>query len=56
MLTREQVLQALNGFIEPQYQQSITRLNFVRDILIKEDSVSLTLIVTSQDENYKKSV
>ncbi|UJF33715.1 Mrp/NBP35 family ATP-binding protein [Paenibacillus hexagrammi] len=54
MITKEQVLQALQPFIDPRYKLSVTELNLVRDILVKEDGVSLSLIATTEDEAYEE--
>ncbi|MBD0384585.1 Mrp/NBP35 family ATP-binding protein [Paenibacillus sedimenti] len=53
MINKDQLLEALKPLIDPQYNKSITDLNLVRDIMIKEDSVSLSLIITIEDEAYK---
>ncbi|MFC5452250.1 Mrp/NBP35 family ATP-binding protein [Paenibacillus aestuarii] len=54
MINKDQLLEALKPLIDPQYQKSMTDLNLVRDIMIKEDGVSLTLITTTDDEAYKQ--
>ncbi|NEW09627.1 Mrp/NBP35 family ATP-binding protein [Paenibacillus sp. SYP-B3998] len=53
MINKDQLLETLKPLIDPQYKKSITDLNLVRDIMIKEDSVSLTVITTTEDEAYK---
>jgi ATP-binding protein involved in chromosome partitioning len=45
MATREQVLQALQNVNDPEWSRSVTELNLVRDIMVKENSVSLTYLV-----------
>lgn len=44
MVTREQVLQALAYIIDPTLKRSITELGLVRDVVVREDSVSLTIV------------
>jgi len=56
MLTREQVLEALHSLLDPEFKKSVTELNFVKDIMIKEDSVSLTFVLTKDDEGYQNNV
>ncbi|BFT75798.1 P-loop NTPase [Paenibacillus sp. P36] len=55
MINKEQLLEALKPLQEPRYNQSVVELNLVRDILIKEESVSLSLIVATEDEAYKET-
>lgn len=56
MLNREQVIETLSGIIDPLYNHSITNLNLVRDILAKENKVSLTLVTTSEDGQYQANL
>ncbi|MFD0674966.1 P-loop NTPase [Cohnella sp. GCM10027633] len=44
MVTREQVLQALAYIIDPTLKRSITELGLVRDVVVREGTVSLTLV------------
>jgi ATP-binding protein involved in chromosome partitioning len=50
MLTREQILDSLKHLTEPTYQLSYVKLNLIRDIMIKEESVSLSILTTQEDE------
>jgi ATP-binding protein involved in chromosome partitioning len=50
VITRDQVLQALNYIIEPTLKKSITDLSLVRDVVIREDSVSLTLVIHPESQ------
>ncbi|MEW9702605.1 P-loop NTPase [Paenibacillus sp. SI8] len=52
-MNKDQLLEALKPLVDPGYNKSITELNLVRDVMIKEDSVSLSLITTTEDEAYK---
>lgn len=54
MLTREQVLEALNGLREPYYDRGYAELGLIRDIMVKDDQVSLTVIMTKEDEEEKE--
>ncbi|WNR44248.1 Mrp/NBP35 family ATP-binding protein [Paenibacillus roseipurpureus] len=54
MIQKEQLLEALQTLIEPHFNKSIVELNLVRDVMIKEESVSLSLIVLTEDESYKE--
>ncbi|UKS25560.1 P-loop NTPase [Paenibacillus sp. HWE-109] len=54
MITKEQLLEALKPLAEPFYNKSVVELNLVRDILFNGENVSLSLIVTSEDEAYKE--
>ncbi|MBP1967477.1 Mrp/NBP35 family ATP-binding protein [Paenibacillus aceris] len=54
MINKDQLLEALKPLQEPRYNKSVVELNLVRDILIKEESVSLSLIVTAEDEAFKE--
>jgi ATP-binding protein involved in chromosome partitioning len=55
MATKEEILQALQTIIDPQYGKSVTQLGLVRDVMLKEDSVSLTFVTTVEDESYKST-
>lgn len=47
MTTREQVLQALRSVNDPEWSRSVAELNLIKDIMVKEDSISLTYIVSA---------
>jgi ATP-binding protein involved in chromosome partitioning len=53
MINKEQLLEALKPLIDPLFNKSITELNLIRDVMIKEDNVSLSLITSTEDESYK---
>jgi ATP-binding protein involved in chromosome partitioning len=55
MISKEQVLQAVQPLIDPQFGQSVTQLGLIKDVMIKEGSVSLTYITTTEDERYKEN-
>jgi ATP-binding protein involved in chromosome partitioning len=50
MITKEQVLEAIQHLQEPGYQRSYVELDLVKDVMVKEDSVSLTVVTTLTDE------
>jgi ATP-binding protein involved in chromosome partitioning len=54
MVTKEQLTELLQDVMDPQYQQSVVLLNFIKDVMIKEDGISLTYVTTVEDEDYKK--
>lgn len=45
MSSREQVLEALQGIVEPSSGKSLVEMQWIRDIMVKPDHVSLTLIL-----------
>ncbi|MGG1555943.1 P-loop NTPase [Paenibacillus ferrarius] len=54
MIQREQLMEALQPLIDPQFQKSVVELNLVRDVMIKEEAISLSVITTSDNEGYKE--
>lgn len=50
MLTREQVLQALGGLREPTYERGYVELNLIRDIMLRDDQVRLTVVLAQDDD------
>ncbi|MEC0229819.1 Mrp/NBP35 family ATP-binding protein [Paenibacillus alba] len=54
MITKDQLFEALKPLIEPQYNKSVVELNLIRDVLFNGENVSLSLIVTSEDEAFKE--
>ncbi|MCD1261987.1 Mrp/NBP35 family ATP-binding protein [Paenibacillus athensensis] len=56
MITKEELVKAVEPLIDPQYQRSVSQLNLVRDVMLKEDSVSLTFVATVDDEAYREDV
>jgi ATP-binding protein involved in chromosome partitioning len=45
MLTKENVIEALQSVLEPSLRQRLSELNLIRDIMIRESAVSLTLVL-----------
>jgi len=56
MTTEKQVLDALRGIRDPDNQKDIVTLGLVRDVVIAEGAVSLTLAFTSQTPATKATV
>jgi ATP-binding protein involved in chromosome partitioning len=54
MLTKEQILDGLKHVYDPEFKKPLTELNFVRDLLIKDDRVALTVVLSAEDELLKK--
>jgi ATP-binding protein involved in chromosome partitioning len=54
MLTKQDVIEKLSEIIEPIYGMSYAELQLIKDILIKEDQISLTFIVIEDDETHKE--
>jgi ATP-binding protein involved in chromosome partitioning len=55
-MTKEQVMQSLEQIIDPEYGQSVVKLNLIKDMMVKENSVSLTFITTNDTDSYKDEV
>jgi ATP-binding protein involved in chromosome partitioning len=53
MITKEQVLSGLKHVYDPEFNKPITELNLVRDLMVKEDQVALTFILTVDEEALK---
>lgn len=53
MITKEQVLDAIKHVYDPEFKKTLTELNFVRDILIKDERIALTVLVTNDDDLLK---
>ncbi|CAM3577531.1 P-loop NTPase [Marinicrinis lubricantis] len=56
MVTKEQILEALFPIQEPKMKKSLVELGFVRDIMVKEQAISLTVILTSSDDPLKPTI
>lgn len=49
MLTREQVLEALKSLRDPRLKRPLVDLNRIRDLMIKENKVHLTMVLAGDD-------
>lgn len=56
MISKEQVLVTLSFLQDPEYKQSFLELQFIRDVMIKENSVSLSLVTTQNVETYNQTL
>ncbi|MDO7908314.1 P-loop NTPase [Paenibacillus sp. JX-17] len=56
MLSKEQVLQLLQPLTEKHSGQSLSELQFIRDIMIKENHISLTVVCLSLDEQEQSEI
>ena len=56
MITKEQVLEALKDVQDPEIHRSVVELNMVRNIQIKEDYVSLEIVLTIQGCPLKSTI
>lgn len=56
MITKEQLLEAIRDVLDPEYNLPLTELNFIRDIVIKEEQISATVVVSREDEAYRNQL
>ncbi|MFB0847026.1 Mrp/NBP35 family ATP-binding protein [Paenibacillus oleatilyticus] len=56
MLTKEQLLASVSPLKDLEFGLSLTDLNFIRDIMIKEQHVSATVLLSSDNESYKQQL
>ncbi|WP_339372736.1 Mrp/NBP35 family ATP-binding protein [Paenibacillus elgii] len=56
MLTKEQLLTSVSMLKDLEFSLSLTDLNFIRDIMIKEQHVSATVLLSSDNESYKQQL
>ncbi|OCT10883.1 ATP-binding protein [Paenibacillus pectinilyticus] len=54
MIQKDQILEALQTLVEPHFNKNVVELNLIRDVMIKEDAVSLSLLVVTEDEGFKE--
>ncbi|MFD2615179.1 Mrp/NBP35 family ATP-binding protein [Paenibacillus gansuensis] len=53
MIVKEQIWESLKHIEDPVYRRNMIELNLIRDILVKEDKVSLTVLLTLDSEPRK---
>lgn len=53
MLTREQIQELLQSITDPELGKSLVELQLIRDIMIKEDRISLTIVCLNSDEQIR---
>ncbi|GMX60219.1 Mrp/NBP35 family ATP-binding protein [Paenibacillus elgii] len=56
VLTKEQLLTSVSMLKDLEFSLSLTDLNFIRDIMIKEQHVSATVLLSSDNESYKQQL
>lgn len=56
MITKEQIVEALQPVHDPGFERSLVELNGVRDVMIREDSVSLTAVLSEVRDEWKASL
>lgn len=56
VLTKEQLLASVSPLKDPEFGLSLADLNFIRDIMIKEQHVSATVLLSSDNESYKQQL
>ncbi|QGQ93651.1 MRP family ATP-binding protein [Paenibacillus psychroresistens] len=53
MITKEQILEAVKHVYDPEFKKPLVELNFVRDVLIKDEKVALTIVLSNDEELLK---
>jgi ATP-binding protein involved in chromosome partitioning len=53
-LTREQLLQALQPLQEPRLGRSLTELNWIRDVMVRDTAVAMTVVLSEVREEWKQ--
>lgn len=53
MLTREQLLASASELKDPVFGLGLVELNFIRDMMVKENQVSATVLLSVEDDAYK---
>lgn len=53
MVNKEQVLEALGRVYDPEYNRSLPQLQLIRDMMIKESRVHMTIVLTRDEETLK---
>jgi ATP-binding protein involved in chromosome partitioning len=56
MLSREQILEILQPIVDPSSGKSLSEMQLIRHIMIKEDRVSLSVICLEQGDDYRKAI
>jgi ATP-binding protein involved in chromosome partitioning len=56
VLTKEQLVEAIGHIQDAEFQMPLTELNFVRDVMIKGEHVSATVVLSNADEGYKNQL
>lgn len=56
MAEREQVIDALKHIVDPTYKKSAAELGFVRDIMTRDEQISLTFVLTNDSDAVKQEL
>lgn len=56
MLTKEQLLAVLRPIAEPSLQRSLVELQWIRDVMIKEERISLTVVCLDKESEALKAI
>lgn len=56
MVTKEQVLEALKHINDPIYNRSVIELQLIRDIVVKDNQVNLTVVLTRATDDMKARI
>jgi ATP-binding protein involved in chromosome partitioning len=56
VLTKEQLLDAVRSIQDQEFLVDLVELNFIRDIVIKEERVAATILLSKEDEAYRISL
>ncbi|MBO9610022.1 MAG: P-loop NTPase [Paenibacillaceae bacterium] len=54
MATKEQVLAAVSFIYDPTYHKPLAELQLIRDIMVKEQQVSLTVVLTQDEDKLRE--
>ncbi|GGA51849.1 Mrp/NBP35 family ATP-binding protein [Paenibacillus physcomitrellae] len=53
MITKEWILAALRPVADPRFEQSLVEMQWIRDIMVKENRISLTVVTADLSEDMK---
>lgn len=55
-MTREQVLELLKHMQDPIYGKSLVELNLIKDVMVKESGIALSVVLSSDEESRKSEL
>lgn len=55
-MTREQVLELLRHLHDPVYRMSMIELNLIKDIMVKDNGVAMSVVLSSNEEERKEEL
>jgi ATP-binding protein involved in chromosome partitioning len=56
VLTKEQLLDAIGHVEDVHYRKPVVELNFIRDVMVKEGTVSATVVLSQAEDSYKSNL